>query len=101
MKYYDLLRKIAKKSRDTNRPFAKEDVVNFFDLLYEVMMECVEEEEKILIKGMFKIEVVERKGRSGLTSVRTREVIQVPSKKTVKISLIDDFKKECEKILNK
>lgn len=100
MKYHDLIRKIAKKSRDTNRAFAKEDVVNFFDLLQEVIMEGVEEEDKILVKGIFKIEVVERKGKSGHHNVRTGEIINIPSKKTVKITLLEDFKKECEKKIN-
>ena len=52
MTYLEVIKRITKMSRDTDRPFAKEDVVNFFDLLHDVILESVENEEKIVLQGV-------------------------------------------------
>ena len=101
MTYLEVIKRITKMSRDTDRPFAKEDVVNFFDLLHDVILESVENEEKIVLQGVLKIEPVKRKGNTGHYDVTRGVKVYLPPKKSVRISLMEDFKNECEKILNK
>ncbi|MGL5348283.1 MAG: HU family DNA-binding protein [Peptostreptococcaceae bacterium] len=100
MTYQEVVKRIAKLSRDTNRPFAKEDVVTFFDLLHDVILESVDSEEKFVVKGVFKIEPIERKAKVGHYDVTKGIKVTLPSKKSVRITLMEDFKNECEKILN-
>ena len=66
----------------------RKDAAEAIDAFFEVMADALNAGEKIVFPGMFKVEVSERKARTGRNPFNGEE-IEIPAKKSIKAKFSD------------
>ena len=92
----ELIAKLQEQAQSRNETLSKATIERLVDDYQELIKETLLSGEKFAIHGLGSLETVERAARTG-HNPKTKEVIHIPAKRTVRFNVSQGIKDELNK----